>query len=248
MTKLQILSDLHFEFMRDFGHGFMNNLDPEDVDVLVVAGDLAPAKYLEGALGVVCGIYCPRYPKVVFVAGNHEYYGCSFDALMDLREQVLRKYKNLYWLHRDAIEVNGTRILGASLWFPEPKTAWQRAWGVHGMMDYKVIRDFEPRVYEEAVKDAEFIRREARQDDVVVTHHLPHPMCVAPQFEGSPLNHFFVHDLSDVTRGLRPRIWAFGHTHTPVDKFVDNTRMICNPLGYPHEGNDKFNNKLVIEV
>jgi hypothetical protein len=31
-----------------------------------------------------------------------------------------------------------------------------------------------------------------------------------------------------------------GHTHDFIDTVVGNTRVVCNPLGYP---NERFNNK-----
>ena len=31
------------------------------------------------------------------------------------------------------------------------------------------------------------------------------------------------------------KIWCFGHNHKPLDKMLGNTRLICNPQGYPKE-------------
>ena len=39
--RLQLLSDLHFEFHRDGGRSFVDSLDPGGIDVLVLAGDIA---------------------------------------------------------------------------------------------------------------------------------------------------------------------------------------------------------------
>jgi predicted phosphodiesterase len=38
--KIQLLSDLHFEFHNDQGNGLVNSLKPEGVDVLILTGDI----------------------------------------------------------------------------------------------------------------------------------------------------------------------------------------------------------------
>jgi predicted phosphodiesterase len=30
-------------------------------------------------------------------------------------------------------------------------------------------------------------------------------------------------------------VWIHGHTHTPCQYVVGDTRVICNPIGYPRE-------------
>jgi hypothetical protein len=68
---------------------------------------------------------------------------------------------------------------------------------------------------------------------VVVTHHLPSQRCVAPQWAGHPLNPFFVCELDALIQERRPAIWIHGHTHDSVDVRVGETRILCNPFGYP---------------
>lgn len=71
--NLQIVSDLHWEFHADKGRGFVAAMDPTGVDVLIVAGDLTTAKYLEQSLTWLC----ERFEHVVYVHGNHEHYNAS---------------------------------------------------------------------------------------------------------------------------------------------------------------------------
>jgi len=52
----------------------ITSLDPPGVDVLVVAGDLATVDYLAAGLRDLCD----RFAHVVYVLGNHEFYGTSF--------------------------------------------------------------------------------------------------------------------------------------------------------------------------
>jgi predicted phosphodiesterase len=52
--RLQLLSDLHFEFHRDGGHAFVDSLDPTGIDVLVLEGDIAVADGIPTALALLC--------------------------------------------------------------------------------------------------------------------------------------------------------------------------------------------------
>jgi predicted phosphodiesterase len=67
--KIQIVSDIHAEKHADHGKTFADLLDPAEVDVLVVAGDVGGVPQL----AVTIPLLCAKYPHVVFVVGNHEH-------------------------------------------------------------------------------------------------------------------------------------------------------------------------------
>ena len=66
--NVQLLSDLHIEFHQDRGAAWIDALDPTDVDVLILAGDIAEVK--DELLGDVLREFTDRYPQVVFVPGE----------------------------------------------------------------------------------------------------------------------------------------------------------------------------------
>jgi Icc-related predicted phosphoesterase len=70
----------------------------------------------------------------------------------------------------------------------------------------------------------------------VVTHHLPHPRSIDPYFAGSPLNRFFLHDVSNTVECGEAALWVHGHTHASCDYRVGKTRVVCNPFGYATDG------------
>jgi hypothetical protein len=83
----------------------------------------------------------------------------------------------------------------------------------------------------------------------VVTHFLPHAGSVAPQYEGSPLNRFFLAaDAQPLVEERGARLWIHGHTHVSFDYQVGKTRVVCNARGYPAEPGTSLNPALVIEV
>lgn len=240
--KLRIVSDLHFEFHADGGAALAAAIaGGPPFDVLVVAGDLATLHGLDAALERLRQLA----PSVVYVSGNHEAYGASLAALAAASRADRAP---LHWLECSSMAVGlagaEQRILGTALWFP-------KAPRVHkdGMMDFRVIRDAEPAIYEANARAVEFLREELREGDVVVTHHLPSFQSVAPRWKGSPLNAFFVCDMERLIRERQPALWVHGHTHDSRDYTIGKTRIVCNPFGYVGvELNQRFDPHFTVEV
>jgi predicted phosphodiesterase len=242
--RIQILSDLHFEFHADDGACFVESLDPTGVDVLTIAGDLAVGAGIGHALDRLCDRYAAA--TVVYVHGNHEFYGTTRDHVLEVTRAACDRHANLRWLDGHIAELEGTRILGAPLWFRHPGAAAKLK---GAMNDFAQIGGLESWVYVENARALAFLEHELRRGDVVVTHHLPSQASVAPRWKGSPLNPFFVCDVEALIRQRAPRLWIHGHTHDSVDVTVGATRIVCNPFGYVrHELNPAFQDRVIIEV
>ena len=99
--KIHVLSDLHTEFAAF--------APPRtEADVIVLAGDIGVgAEGIEWAAGTF-----PDRP-VVYVTGNHEYYGHDIGLAADLRDAAP---DNVRVLENAAIEIDGVRFLGSTLW------------------------------------------------------------------------------------------------------------------------------------
>jgi len=241
--KIQILSDLHFEFHADAGKSFLDKLDPSGVDVLVFAGDLTLADRLDKPLTRLCGMY----PSVVYVAGNHEYYNSEPKRVHEVLFKLSQKLPNLHWLQEKICEINGVKFAGTTLWFPDH--ADNKVYS-HMLNDFSLIRNFTPWVYETHAAARKCLVK-AMQDkvDVILTHHIPHYAYVNRDYHGSTLNRFFVGDVKDLmVEGNLPKLWVYGHTHTFEDGTDRGMRVICNPFGYPHELQKKFQQKLVVDI
>lgn len=115
---IQLLSDLHFEFHRDSGRSFVESLDPDGVDVLVLAGDISVGEDLPGALDLLCRRF--HGSAVIYVHGNHEFYGSRLESVRQLTRQAASSNRNLSWLDKCGVEVGRTWFWGAPLWFPTP--------------------------------------------------------------------------------------------------------------------------------
>lgn len=229
--KLRILSDLHLEYQPP----------PADIlladapDVYVLAGDVAPLGPTRWTADVVgfLQLLCARAP-VVYVPGNHEAYGCfteDFDALWKHRAVHVGS-PDFHPLRRERIVISGQGFAGATLYWKEPVADPSLT---KLMRDYREVRGLVPWAYAEGLADEAFLQVHVEAGDVVVTHLMPSIRCVAPKYKNSATNHFFVREMDDLIRERRPALWVHGHTHEPVDVTVGETRIVCNPLGYPGE-------------
>ncbi|HUM10707.1 MAG TPA: metallophosphoesterase [Myxococcaceae bacterium] len=242
--RIQPVSDLHLEFDEDHGERFALSL-PVLGDVLVLGGDIVPLRGRDQVRKVL-GWFCSRFPEIVYVPGNHEYYRTSPAWGAATLAACARGLSNLHVLDPGVAEIGGIRFVAATLWFPlTPDEETYRSF----VADFALIRHFVPWVHQTHAAQLAFLEQTIRPGDVVITHHVPHPRSIAPQFAGDPLNRFFVaEDTAPLLERSGARLWIHGHTHTTFDYRVGETRVVCNPRGYPGEPGTSMNPELVIEV
>ena len=237
MVNVRFFSDLHCEFMEDRGRGFIESLDPTGADVLVIAGDLTnPA-----LLGWTLEMFLKQFPEadIVFVLGNHDYYGMSLEGALFEAKSISLSNPRLHVLEREAVEIRGQRFFGATLWYPisyalDPIVfaRWQ-SWSDYRWIEQSA-RDI-PGVYEKTLKDME---QQLEPGDIVVTHMLPSPASIAPQWRGVKTNAFFLGDCTGIIAAKRPKLWIHGHTHCHMDYYLGQTQVVANPRGLPWLGDD----------
>ena len=229
--KFQLMSDLHFEFQRDGGKEFVEKSNVLDVDALVIAGDLHPIESAE-ELFTRLDRFCAKWPKVIYVPGNHEYYGQRPAAVRGRLLEVQKQLNNLSILDSAVIEIKGVRIIGGTLWFKDDPFNKYCA-KVFGFNDFHWIQNFEPWVYEESRKFKGLLHKSLVPGSVVITHHAPTDLSIHPRFKGDELNRFYVNDCSKEILNKKPALWMHGHMHDALDYTVGVTRVICNPYGLP---------------
>ena len=50
------------------------------------------------------------------------------------------------------------------------------------------------------------------------------------------MNYYFASDLDNfILDNQNIKLWIHGHVHDPFDYKIGETRVVCNPLGYPRE-------------
>jgi len=100
--RIHVLSDVHLD------HGPYELPANLEYDILVAPGDMGP---LEVTIPWLKALNKP----VVYVLGNHEYYGRSItQAVADAK--ALAAGSGVHVLEREAVVIQGVRFLGATLW------------------------------------------------------------------------------------------------------------------------------------
>jgi len=243
--NVQIFSDLHLEMeigqVADVG------------DVIVAAGDVHV-----GIDGVYWLVENFGKKPVVYVLGNHEFYGDDFYTVLEGCKKAAEG-TNVHVLENEEIEIDGVRFIGSTLWtdfrlFGEVyhwvcKSACGRA-----LNDFNEIQiggkaftpDDAERLFGESMK---FIRSlEYRERTVVVTHNCPSFKSVPGRFQEDRVSAGFASNLDRTVAWLAADLWVHGHTHDAFDYMIGDTRVVCNPHGYVFEKNCAFVPDLVVEV
>lgn len=249
--RIRILSDLHQEF---------GEADVPEVacDCVVLAGDVSTK--LDGVRWIR-----QRFPEVpvVYLCGNHEYYGDKYPSLLDkIREET--QGSNIHFLEDSFVTIGGLHFYGCTLWTDFALHPLGSDFGVMAansrMNDYKRIRNSAQGFRKLLGRDTraaharslrlmgEFFATHRASDTVVVTHHAPCPQSLPEKFSGDEMACAYASNLEPFLRQHQPALWVHGHIHTSSDYHLGNTRVLANPRGYPDEINPNFIPDLVVEV
>jgi len=236
--RIQLVSDLHCEFLARRWPSECLVTPAPDADVLVLAGDIA--------VGAAAVKLFKDWPvPVIYCLGNHEFYtGRWPDVLDDVRRAAAGS--NLHLLERQALQLDGVRFLGATLWTdymlagPNAQSFMMRE-AKSSLSDHKLISVqgghlFRPSdALSDHVVSRAWLEEQLAQPfagkTVVVTHHAPHPGSIHEIFRASNLNASFVSDLTPLVE--QPDLWLHGHVHNGFHYMVGSCRVVANPRGYP---------------
>lgn len=159
--------------------------------------------------------------------------------------------EKVHILDRDSVIVEQTRFVGGTMWFP-PGNAPRRH--EHLINDYHYIAKFSSHIQDENTAFWDWLSPLDLDGAVVVTHHAPSRQSIAPRFEDGPLNlNAFYYDPAgeDILTGTsKPQLWIHGHTHSGCNYQHDpsGVQIVSNPVGYPFDSRDEFDQTLVVEV
>lgn len=247
--RIHVLSDLHLEFA-DF------DPPPTQADVVVLAGDIQV-----GLRGIHWATRVFANKPVLYVPGNHEFYGHAIPKLTG-KLTAATDGTNIHVLERGAIQLGGCTFLGATLWTDfalfgsRPAAAYEAQ---TAMNDYRRIR-VSPAYRRLQPSDTARIHAETRSwltataaemtgPLVVVTHHAPSQRSVPVAYQGDSLTPAFASDMETLVEALGARLWIHGHLHTSSDYRLGRTRILCNPRGYhPDQLNPDFDSALTVDV
>ncbi|MDO8521292.1 MAG: DUF45 domain-containing protein [bacterium] len=261
---LRIMSDIHLEFAP------LNNLPELATDkdgILILAGDVCPYNSRDFLLIPFLRAMSLRFSKVLYVLGNHEFYGYGSLTLGYRKvRQLIRdaKIKNVHLLQDRTLTIGTTAFIGATLWTDfDKRDPNSMLLASRRMADFGEIlchtslgesRRINPvDIYEAHQKSRRYIFRTVKKQralgkkTVVIVHHGVSTLSVHKRFAGDRINGSFVSDLSEEILDTGPNLIIHGHIHDPVDYMIGNTRVVANPRGYPGE-NTAWNPNLILQI
>lgn len=247
MPTVTYLSDFHLEFYKK-SIPYETILGWKGGDILCLAGDIG---YPELNSYFVFLAYCSSLYKYVFViAGNHEYYKTIDHPLKTIQNtnkkiiEVSKQFRNVHFLSESSFYIPeyNLNVLGTTLW-----TGGEiERDDMYGYNDFNKIQGMSMPGQMERLHETSllFLKDELQKHKhdgskvLVLTHHLPSFQLIAPQYKDSGMNHLFATNLDNLFRDYTIHHWICGHSHCPVQKTIENTKVWMNPVGYPGENKD----------
>lgn len=260
--KIAICSDLHLEFAR------LDLRNTQNADVLILSGDIivaedirrhredkaddtSIAKNIRYVNSTVYRDFLSQvnseFKRVLWVAGNHEFYGGKWSQTLDVCREISAEYSNIFFMENDSIIFNDVLFIGSTLWTNMNSGDPITLQVVKGMMnDYRKITNDEEGYRKLLPSDTvfrhkrslEYIERAmagtAGLPVVVIGHHAPCKLSTKPEYANDYcMNGAYSSDLSNfILDNPRIKCWTHGHTHDKYDYMVGSTRIVCNPRGY----------------
>ncbi|MDO8272040.1 MAG: metallophosphoesterase [Gammaproteobacteria bacterium] len=238
-------SDLHLPPTRTQRRIRALNFPPES-DVIVLAGDIAVGMQ---AADVAFDL-AEWYPEthIVWIAGNHEFYGNSIDDQIDLYRKICTHQDRIHFLENDSVELFGIKFLGCTLWtdfsiLGDSELAMEQAEQL--ISDFRFIRTragspISPKFVSNKFQESHrFLDEQLAACDpqrtIVVTHFPPGMATANPNFMVSPLTAYFNANAEFLINSYQPALWIYGHNHFSNDLEFGRTRIVSNQLGYPSE-------------
>lgn len=252
---IRLFSDIHLEFGRNYkipsaSNFFVSEMETDKDTVLCLAGDICSIKSNNYHISFFESLR-DRFKEVLYIPGNHEYYNGSLDTIDDKLQKMCDDY-GITFLQNKSIDIDNITFIGATLWTNLKKCDPLEQFNISNTMnDYRKIRfgnasnAYQHRfniLRHQQLHDLHlsFIKSQLQNNInkpvVVMTHHTPSIKSIHEQYRKySKSNRAYYSDLDDMIEEFQPLMWLHGHTHCGMDYKLFNTRVLCNPIGYPDE-------------
>lgn len=249
--KFRLFSDIHLEMerwkhARPIGEHFHIPYLPDDHEtILLLPGDIA---YLDKPYMLLPFLarLNERFKKVLFVPGNHEFYDGSLSHSVEKARPAIQMTGTIL-LDNQTCVIDNVLFIGSTMWTDFGNNHMIMFDAKSQMSDYRLIRTGGDG-YKHKVTPNDILARhnecraylmeqleEGHKGDydgvVVMTHHAPSHLSVEMRYAGDSMNGCYYSDLTYMM-DLGPTLWVHGHTHTPFDYEVHQTRVMCEPRGY----------------
>lgn len=224
--RINYFSDVHLEFGEQ-------ELPETDADIVVAAGDIG---VFGQGLSWLKGIGKP----VIYIAGNHEFYGHEYSAVVSMLRRECAG-SNIQFLEKDQFLFKGVRFLGCTLWTDLFIDGNDKAEAIGKTLnDFRKIR-FNGEPFNQAHFSA--LHQEAKAwlekqlaepfagKTIVVTHHAPTEWSWI-ETPNALKKMAYCNDLKPLFHEYEIAAWFHGHVHNMGDYRIADARILSNTRGY----------------
>lgn len=227
--KFYYVSDIHLEHIPDFYlYQVLKSFDDISVnDSLILVGDICnPYRQLN----ILINYLKNKVKYIIYISGNHEYYGSSINYTDSFISSLEKTYDNFYYLNNKKIVVNDIEILGG--------TGWSNVLNnrVSNLNDFKVINGMTPEkmtlLYESYYM---FLKNniDNKKQQIIISHFVPCKKLINKKFKDSDLNFYFCNGIYDTLYDCSPKYWLYGHDHNKYNrKKIKDTIFLTNQGDY----------------
>jgi Icc-related predicted phosphoesterase len=256
--KIAYANDIHLEF------GDIHLENKEQADVLILSGDILVAHYLDFFQEIEYNQGFPdeniilsnrfhnffrnvtkEFPRVIYVAGNHEHYNGNFHKTHEELYTYL-DYNGLSILNNNSVVIGDVTFFGGTMWTNMNNDDPFTKWSIRSMMnDFRCIKTGEKVTltpedcieefykFQETLKDT-YDKTQGKM--IVVSHHSPSFKTIDPMFNtpsNKEINGGYMSDLDEFIMD-HPRIkyWFCGHQHHRFEIPLGETIIANNSRGY----------------
>ena len=284
--KIRYCSDLHLEFyyfdkfnnkstdqeIHDFFSGLANEIikpiSGDGNSILILAGDICEGYRCVTRYHGFFNELSKRFLEVIWVPGNHEYYGYKISDSYNNRIKISIKeqFNNVHFLNKDEMVIENNNkivILGCTLWTnfnnanPLSMISSQNALNdyrqitMHTKEDnYRSLRANDTLGF--FLEEFNFLKQNINKYTdlgipvLVVTHHAPSFESIPDRYRGDIISDAYASNLDLTSLRKLPVAWIHGHIHDSNDYFIENMRVLSNPRGYFTEVNPEYSSKYIL--
>lgn len=240
--KIYYASDIHSEYFKYIDIPQVDFIPP----VIVLAGDIGVAEQTLDFLEALAASY--PHTDIVWVAGNHEFYGVNIEAQLYEFRQFSAAHPRIHFLENETVELHGIRFLGCTLWtdFSVLGETIQQAC----LQNYQRLADFfyiHTRTGKFSAQDSvtrfqesyawlesQLIHCNPRKT-VVITHFPPCREARHGEITEDILAAYFQANAKALIDRFQPHCWIYGHNHWSDQFYLGTTLLTSNQLGYTRE-------------
>lgn len=247
-VKINILSDTHLEMLSSVPEIPVE----KSTGILLLVGDIGTfgtGKNQTSRIDQFFDACKNKFDDVIYIAGNHEYYGMIPIPEVDEMARNLCGKHGIHFLQNESIEINGVSFFGGTMWTDLDYGNFMAMVQVRmALNDYKRIMiddrhilspDDVIALHEQfctAIRKWNQIEKSGGKT-VVISHHCPSLEYDTNGFPYSAISHAFSLSDDSLIREIKPDLWVFGHTHSKcglnyVHECGKITHVVSNPMGY----------------